>query len=68
MSKRVTTEEELDALPNWSVVLSEKYLTASDDRIAFQRWHDGRWHRGGRSGDTHPDYFLPAAVLWEPEV
>jgi len=60
----VVTEEELDALPAWSVVLSDAYTHhESGRRISFQRWDDGRWHRGGRSASTHPDNFLPATVL-----
>lgn len=61
---QVTTEEELDALPPGSVVLSLSYLgQPSGQRISFQRWADGDWHRGARSGSTHPDNFLPATVL-----
>ena len=64
--RTITTTEELDTLPVGSVVLSDKYLTHSDQwRVAFQRWNDGLWHRGGRLGDTHPDNFLPATVLHE---
>lgn len=62
--QQVTTEEELDALPPGSVVLSLSYLgQPSGQRISFQRWPDGDWHRGARSGSTHPDNFLPATVL-----
>jgi hypothetical protein len=61
---RITTAEELDALPEWSVVLSDTYRHhASGQRLSFQRWDDGAWHRGGRSASTHPDNFLPATVL-----
>ena len=64
--RTITTTEELDRLPVGAVVLSEKYLSHSDQwRVSFQRWHDGTWHRGARSGDTHPDNFLPATVLHE---
>ncbi|MDQ0854807.1 hypothetical protein QFZ79_002918 [Arthrobacter sp. V4I6] len=65
--RTITTEEELDALPNGSVVLSQvyrHYLNGMD--ISFQRWEDGLWHRGARSTDTHPDNFLPVTVLHEP--
>jgi hypothetical protein len=62
----VTTLEELDALPVGSVVLSEGPHFRGEFRISFQRWDDGTWHRGARSGDTHPDNFLPATVLFEP--
>lgn len=62
--RQVSTEEELDALPPGSVVLSLSYLgQPSGQRISFQRWADGDWHRGARSGSTHPDNFLPATVL-----
>jgi hypothetical protein len=61
----IATEEELDALPAWSVVLSEAYTHhRSGKRIAFQRWDDDDWHRGGRAASTHPDNFLPATVLY----
>ncbi|QWY79672.1 hypothetical protein PP637_gp42 [Arthrobacter phage Persistence] len=67
--RTISTPEELDALPAWSVVLSEPYTHhGSDHRIAFQRWDDGLWHRGARSGSTHPDNFLPVTVLHEPEA
>ena len=60
----VNTEEELNALPAWSVVLSVAYTHhKSGKRISFQRWDDGAWHRGGRAASTHPDNFLPATVL-----
>ena len=66
---RVTNEEELDALPNWSVVLSESYTHhESGERISFQRWDDGLWHRGARSSFTDPDNFLPVTVLHIPEA
>ncbi|WP_426940282.1 hypothetical protein [Pseudarthrobacter sp. S6] len=64
----VTTVEELDALPIGSVVLSDAYTGQSGQKISFQRWDDGDWHRGARSGDTHPDNFLPATVLYSPVV
>ncbi|UYL88331.1 hypothetical protein SEA_EVEPICKLES_44 [Arthrobacter phage EvePickles] len=70
----ITTTEELDSLPVGSVVLSDAYrymVHGGADcgwPIAFQRWDDKLWHRGARSGDTHPDNFLPATVLHEPEV
>ena len=64
---KVATEEELDALPAWSVVLSDAYTHhESKQRISFQRWDDGAWHRGGRSASTHPDNFLPVTVLYVP--
>lgn len=64
--RTVTTVEELDALPVGSVVLSLAYHSdVNGMAIVFQRWHDGLWHRGARSGDTHPDNFLPATVLHE---
>jgi len=64
----IGTAEELDTLPVGSVVLSDPYRHHSHGfPVAFQRWEDGLWHRGGRSSDTHPDYILPAAVLHEPE-
>lgn len=66
--RMVTTEAELDALPPWSVVLSTSYTSQGDHRISFQRWEDGDWHRGARCGSTHPDNFLPATVLHEPEA
>jgi hypothetical protein len=65
--RTITTVEELDALPNGSVVLSQvyrHYLNGMD--ISFQRWEDGLWHRGARSSDTHPDNFLPVTVIHEP--
>ncbi len=67
--RRVSTEDELAALPAGSVVLSEKYRHhESGMQIAFQKWVDGDWHRGGRGSFTHPDYFLPATVIWEAGV
>lgn len=69
--RTITTEDELDALPVGSVVLSDPYrymVHGGADcgwPIAFQKWDDGLWHRGARSGSTHPDNFLPATVLHE---
>lgn len=69
MSRTITTMDELDALPEGSVVLSKDYIHhASGMRITFQKWDSGFWHRGGRSGHTHPDYFLPATLLYTPEA
>jgi len=66
--RTITTVDELDALPNGTVVLSESYRSGIDGTaVSFQRWYDGDWHRGARSGSTHPDNFLPATVLHEPE-
>ena len=68
----VSTEEALDALPVGSIVLSDAYrymVHGGADcgwPISFQRWIGGDWHRGGRSGSTHPDNFLPATVLYRP--
>lgn len=63
----IETEEELDALPVGTVVLSKAYQHHVDGvPVSFQRWPDGRWYRGARSSDTHPDVFLPAIVLHEP--
>lgn len=63
----ITTAEELDALPVGSVVLSEGYTHhANEMPISFQRWTDGDWHRGARTGNTAPDNFLPVKVLYEP--
>lgn len=65
--RTITTVEELDALPNGSVVLSNDYRHWGEQwQVTFQRWDTGYWHRGGRSGSTDPDYFLPATVLYEP--
>jgi len=66
--RTITTTEELDALPNGSVVLSDVYKAHHGQAISFQRWEDGLWHRGARSGSTHPDNFLPVSVLHEPEA
>ena len=66
--RTITTAEGLDALPNGTVVLSESYHSDVDGTaVSFQRWYDGDWHRGGRSGSTHPDNFLPVKVLHAPE-
>jgi hypothetical protein len=65
--RTITTAEELDALPNGSVVLSDVYRAHHGQAISFQRWEDGCWHRGARSSDTHPDNFLPAIVLYSPK-
>lgn len=65
----VTSVEELDQLPIGSAVLSEKYIAQQEDEeypCVFQKLYTGDWHRGGRSSDTHPDYFLPARVLYRP--
>lgn len=67
----VTSVEELDALPIGSVILSERYIARQEGEEypgVFQKLYTGDWHRGGRSSDTHPDYFLPARVLYRPEV
>lgn len=67
----VTSVAELDQLPIGSAVLSEKYIAqqeAEEYPCVFQKLYTGDWHRGGRSSDTHPDYFLPARVLYRPEV
>lgn len=67
----VNSVEELDQLPIGSAVLSEKYIAqqeAEEYPCVFQKLYTGDWHRGGRSSDTHPDYFLPARVLYRPEV
>lgn len=71
--RTVSTVEELDALPEGTVVLSDAYrymMHGGADcgwPVSFQKWPDGDWHRGARSSDTHPDNFLPASVLYEPE-
>ena len=66
--RTITTAEELDALPIGSVILSETYRHYADGTlISFQRNQDGHWYRGARARDTHPDNFLPATVLYEPE-
>jgi hypothetical protein len=64
--RTITTAEELDTLPNGSVVLSDVYISNHGQAISFQRWEDGLWHRGARSSFTDPDNFLPATVLYEP--
>lgn len=64
--RTITTAEELDALPNGTVVLSNVYKAHHGVAISFQRWEDGCWHRGARSSDTHPEYFLPVTVIHEP--
>ena len=62
--RQVTTVEELDALPTGAVVLANNHRHYLQDwRLSFQKWDDGDWHRGARSGSTHPDNFLPATVL-----
>lgn len=64
--RTVTTDEELDALPEGTVVLSETYRHFVDEwQVSLQRWSDGAWHRGGRAASTHPDNFLPATVIYE---
>lgn len=63
----IETEAELDTLPIGTVVLSKAYQHHIDNvPVSFQRWPDGRWYRGARSSDTHPDVFLPAIVIHEP--
>lgn len=63
---RITTAEELDALPDGSVVLSDAYLyPKSDERVVFQRVGLD-WGRPFRSADTHPEYIVPATVLHTP--
>jgi ribonucleotide monophosphatase NagD (HAD superfamily) len=67
--RTITTAEELDALPIGSVVLSDTYRHFVDEwRVAFQRWSDGEWHRGARAICTHPDNFLPATLMHDPEA
>lgn len=67
--RTITTVAELDALAVGSVVLSLAYHSdVNGMAIVFQRWYDGLWHRGARSGDTHPDNFLPATVLYEGQA
>lgn len=66
--QRVTTEDDLDALPIGTVVLSEDVTHHEGGwAISYQRWQDGAWHRGARSGSTHPDNFLPATILHVPQ-
>jgi hypothetical protein len=67
--RTITKAEELDALPNGSVVIAD--LTSHHSGgwpLAYQRWEDGAWHRGARAASTHPDYIVPATVLHEPAV
>lgn len=65
---RVTTEEQLDALPVGSVVLSEDVTHHEGGwALSYQRWQDGDWHRGARGSSTHPDSFLPVTVLHVPQ-
>lgn len=65
----VASIEELDALPFGSVVISLEYRHYRNGMlVSFQKWDDGQWYRVGRSRDTHPDYFLPATVLYTPET
>jgi hypothetical protein len=67
--RTIETEEDLDSLPVGSVVLSKEYQVLGDGGfwpVSFQRWDDRTWHRGNRSGDTHPDNFLPVTVIHEP--
>lgn len=62
----IASEEQLDKLPAGSVVLSVETVHHEGGwPLAYQRWQDGAWHRGGRSGSTHPDNFLPVTVLHE---
>ena len=66
----VNNVEELNKLPVGAVVLSEGYMARQEGEEypgVFQKLYTGDWHRGGRSSDTHPDYFLPARVLYLPE-
>jgi hypothetical protein len=64
--RTITTVEDLDALPVGTVVLSDAYRRhVGDWQVAFQRWDDGDWHRGGRAAHTLPDYIIPATVLYE---
>lgn len=65
--KAIYTEEELGALPIGTVIISQVYGKGNGYQCSFQRIYTGNWHRGGRSDSTHPDYFLPATVIWEPE-
>jgi len=72
-STRVTTRDELDALPVGSVVLADATHQDSSQGtgsypLAFQRLYDGKWHRGGRSRDTDPDFITPATVLFRPDA
>ena len=65
----ITTEEELDALPTGAVVLADNHRHYLEDwRLSFQKWDDGLWHRGARTGSTHPDNFLPATILYNPKA
>lgn len=64
---RIETAKALAALPVGTVVLSDEVTHHEGGwPIAYQRWQDGDWHRGGRSGSTHPDNFLPVTVLYRP--
>lgn len=70
---RVTTVGELEPLPVGSVVLADAAHQDSSQgagsyHLAFQRLYDGRWHRGGRSRDTDPDFIVPATVLFRPDA
>lgn len=69
----ITTAAELDALPVGSVVLADATHQDSSQGagsypLAFQRLYDGKWHRGGRSRDTDPDFITPATVLFRPDA
>lgn len=72
MNTEITTAAELDALPVGSIVLSaathEDVRGAESYRLVFQKLYNRNWHRGGRSRDTHPDYVLPATVLYRPDA
>ncbi|OFB37949.1 hypothetical protein BA059_16765 [Mycolicibacterium sp. (ex Dasyatis americana)] len=57
----IETVEQLDALPNGSVVLD------SEDGSWQRAW--GFWYAGGnRDSCPASDVWLPARVLWTPEV
>jgi len=70
---RVTSVDQLDALPVGSVVLADATHQESPQDtgsypLAFQKLYDGKWHRGGRSRDTDPDFITPATVLFRPDA
>lgn len=61
--RTITTVEELDALPEGSVILTN----GGED--SAQKDGEGEWYLwGGDFGLDSEDTHLPAIVLWEPEA
>lgn len=60
------TEEERDALPAGSVILSSDRTRSDGMLFAYQKWDDGQWYRGRRSAPSGPNALHRASLLFNP--